>query len=253
MNEHSEIAAGDGMDTIASRMMTNLRNAIVRLDLKPGDTISEAEVAERFGVSRQPVREAFIRLGQQGLLLIRPKRATMVKRISEDGVGQSRFIREAIEVEIIRRAAAARTAATGPMLEAILVQQNEAASAGDIGHFHTLDETFHRALAQTAGVEYAWQLIDDHKIQLDRVRYLTLPRSDAADDRRAPGHRGCRACGRRRLRRIGIAGAPGEGGSAAAPGQGRLPRLLRIDQVRRSTARMTPRSSARPRRRPTAG
>jgi len=178
MNEQSEIAAGDGMDTIASRMMTNLRNAIVRLDLKPGDTISEAEVAERFGVSRQPVREAFIRLGQQGLLLIRPKRATMVKRISEDGVGQSRFIREAIEVEIIRRAAAARTAATGPMLEAILVQQNEAASAGDIGHFHTLDETFHRALAQTAGVEYAWQLIDDHKIQLDRVRYLTLPRSD---------------------------------------------------------------------------
>jgi len=178
MNEQTEIAAGDGMDTIATRMMTNLRDAIVRLDLKPGDTISEAEVAERFGVSRQPVREAFIRLGQQGLLLIRPKRATMVKRISEDGVGQSRFIREAIEVEIIRRAAAALTEATGPMLEAILAQQNAAAAAGDIGLFHTLDETFHRALAQTAGVEYAWQLIDDHKVQLDRVRYLTLPRSD---------------------------------------------------------------------------
>lgn len=178
MNEQSEIGAGDGVDTIATRMMTHLREAIVRLDLKPGDTISEAEVAERFGVSRQPVREAFIRLGQQGLLLIRPKRATMVKRISEDGVAQSRFIREAIEVEIIRRAAAALTEATGPMLEGILAQQNEAAAAGDIDRFHTLDETFHRALAQTAGVEYAWQLIDDHKIQLDRVRYLTLPRSD---------------------------------------------------------------------------
>lgn len=178
MNEQTETAAGDGMDTIATRMMTQLRDAIVRLDLKPGDTISEAEVAERYGVSRQPVREAFIRLGQQGLLLIRPKRATMVKRISEDGVGQSRFIREAIEVEIIRRAAAAQSVATGPILEGILKQQADAAAARDIGQFHTLDETFHRALAQTAGVEYAWQLIDDHKIQLDRVRYLTLPRSD---------------------------------------------------------------------------
>jgi len=178
MNDQSEIAAADGMDTIATRLMTQLRGAIVRLDLKPGDTISEAEVAERFGVSRQPVREAFIRLGQQGLLLIRPKRATMVKRISEDGVSQSRFIREAIELEIIRRAAAARTDATGPLLDDILVQQAQAAQSGDMDLFHTLDETFHRALAQTAGVEYAWQLIDDHKIQLDRVRYLTLPRSD---------------------------------------------------------------------------
>jgi len=178
MNEHGEIAGGDVMDTIATRMMMQLRDAIVRLDLKPGDTISEAEVAEHYGVSRQPVREAFIRLGQQGLLLIRPKRATMVKRISEEGVGQSRFIREAIEVEIIRRAAAATNAATAPMLEGLLAQQSEAAGNGDIGRFHTLDESFHRALAKTAGVEYAWQLIDDHKIQLDRVRYLTLPRSD---------------------------------------------------------------------------
>ncbi len=127
MNEHGEISGGDVMDTIATRMMMQLRDAIVRLDLKPGDTISEAEVAEHYGVSRQPVREAFIRLGQQGLLLIRPKRATMVKRISEEGVGQSRFIREAIEVEIIRRAAAATNAATAPMLEGLLAQQHEQA------------------------------------------------------------------------------------------------------------------------------
>ncbi|MFN3402216.1 MAG: FCD domain-containing protein, partial [Ferrovibrio sp.] len=44
---------------------------------------------------------------------------------------------------------------------------------------HTLDELFHRTLARLAGVEYAWQLIDDHKMQLDRVRYLTLGASSS--------------------------------------------------------------------------
>ena len=75
-------ATTDSIETIAARMLTLLRDAIVRLELKPGDSISEAEIADRYGVSRQPVREAFIRLAQQGLLLIRPKRATLVKRIA---------------------------------------------------------------------------------------------------------------------------------------------------------------------------
>ena len=101
-------ATTDSIETIAARMLTLLRDAIVRLELKPGDSISEAEIADRYGVSRQPVREAFIRLAQQGLLLIRPKRATLVKRIAEEGIRQSRFIRIAIEVEIARKVAEAK-------------------------------------------------------------------------------------------------------------------------------------------------
>src|SRR5690606_1176873 len=86
-------------ETMAMRVVGALRDEIVTMALKPGDVISESDIAGRYGVSRQPVREAFIRLAQQGLLLIRPKRATVVKKISPDGVRQSRFIRESIEVE----------------------------------------------------------------------------------------------------------------------------------------------------------
>lgn len=161
-------------DTMAMRVVDALRDEIVTMALKPGDVISESDIAGRYGVSRQPVREAFIRLAQQGLLLIRPKRATVVKKISPDGVRQSRFIRESIEVEIIRRVAGNPGEDAGAVLAKLIEEQEVASAAGDSRRFHVLDELFHRTLARLAGVEYAWQLIDDHKMQLDRVRYLTL-------------------------------------------------------------------------------
>ncbi|WP_224703550.1 GntR family transcriptional regulator [Devosia aquimaris] len=167
-----------GEETMAMRVVSALRDEIVSMALKPGDVISESDIAGRYGVSRQPVREAFIRLAQQGLLLIRPKRATVVKKISPDGVRQSRFIRESIEVEIVRRLAAnPRDAAT--VLAGLIEDQEAASAAGDSRGFHTLDERFHRTLARLTNVEYAWQLIDDHKMQLDRVRYLTLGASSS--------------------------------------------------------------------------
>ena len=164
---------------MALRVVSALRDDIVSMALKPGDVISESDIAARYGVSRQPVREAFIRLAQQGLLLIRPKRATVVKKISPEGVRQSRFIRESIEVEIIRRLAANPGEEVADVLQALIVEQEQASEANDSKRFHTLDELFHRTLARLAGVEYAWQLIDDHKMQLDRVRYLTLGVSSA--------------------------------------------------------------------------
>ena len=161
-------------ETMAVKVVNALRDDIVTMSMKPGDVISESDIAARYGVSRQPVREAFIRLAQQGLLLIRPKRATVVKKISPDGVRQSRFIRESIEVEIIRRVASHPNAKVKDVLAKLIADQEIASSANDSRRFHTLDELFHRTLARLAGVEYAWQLIDDHKMQLDRVRYLTL-------------------------------------------------------------------------------
>jgi DNA-binding GntR family transcriptional regulator len=190
MNQQRGTAAGNA-ETMAARMMALLRDAIVRLDLKPGDTISEAEIAERYGVSRQPVREAFIRLAQQGLLLIRPKRATLVKRIAEEGIRQSRFIREAIEVEVVRRVAAAATPETIAALESIMAEQIEASAAHDVVRFHALDEAFHRCLAQAVGADFAWQLVDEHKMQLDRLRFITLPKVDTA--RVVAEHRGITA------------------------------------------------------------
>ncbi|WP_158625976.1 GntR family transcriptional regulator [Arsenicitalea aurantiaca] len=161
-------------DTHASRIVSALREEIMRLELRPGDQISETDIGMRYGVSRQPVREAFIRLSQSGLVLVRPKRATTVVKISERAVLRARFIREAIEVEIVRRAARVAVATDIATLESLIAAQEKAADRGDLVTFHRHDEAFHEEIARIAGVEFAWAFIDDQKMQLDRVRFMTL-------------------------------------------------------------------------------
>ena len=64
----------EGRSTIALRVYRQLREAIVSLRLLPGNSLSEAEVAKQMGTSRQPVREAFIKLSEAGLVQVRPQR-----------------------------------------------------------------------------------------------------------------------------------------------------------------------------------
>lgn len=160
--------------SIAPQVARALREAIVRLDLPPGALISEADIARRFGVSRQPVREAFIKLRSEGLLVIRPQRGTRVRRISAEEVMNARFVREAVEAAVAREAAEARPAALLDRLHALVAEQ-EAAAAGEDGvAFLRLDEAFHRAMAEGIGRGFAWTVLEEIKAQMDRVRYLSF-------------------------------------------------------------------------------
>jgi DNA-binding GntR family transcriptional regulator len=159
---------------MAEKIVAALRQAIVTLRLRPGMSLSEQEIADRFKVSRQPVREAFIRLSSTGLIVIRPQRATLVSHISLDTIEDAHFVRQAVELEIVRRAARAATAGDIADLEGELRKQRQAGRKRDAGLFFALDEQFHRRLAAVAGRPHAWRAIEDAKAQLDRVRYLTL-------------------------------------------------------------------------------
>ncbi|MHA6346995.1 GntR family transcriptional regulator [Roseivivax sp. CAU 1761] len=163
-----------------------LRRAIVQIDLAPGTKLTEADMARRLGVSRQPVRDAFFRLSNLGFITIRPQRATLVTLISARLVLQAAFIRTAIETACIREAATARRPADLDALEALLAAQEEAVRAADPARFHDLDEALHLRLAEIAGRGFAWSLVQEQKAHMDRVRFLTLP----ADSRPAlDGHR----------------------------------------------------------------
>src|SRR5215210_8128745 len=81
-------------EPIARQVTRALRRAIVTMRLKPGEMLSEQDIATRLGVSRQPVREAFIKLGEAGLLRVLPQRGTLVVKISRAAVEDARFIRE---------------------------------------------------------------------------------------------------------------------------------------------------------------
>jgi len=60
----------------AQDVYKQLREMILSFDLYPGSRVTESELAERFGVSRTPIREALTRLEAEGAVTIRPKRAT---------------------------------------------------------------------------------------------------------------------------------------------------------------------------------
>ena len=90
--------------TSADIVFETLYDRIVSLGLMPGEKMSEADIAEQFGVSRQPVRDAFNRLGNMNLLLIQPQRATLVRKFSISDIAASRFVRLAVELEIAKTA-----------------------------------------------------------------------------------------------------------------------------------------------------
>jgi DNA-binding GntR family transcriptional regulator len=96
---------------IARQVTRALRQAIVTMRLRPGEMLSEQEIATTLGVSRQPVREAFIKLGEAGLLRVLPQRGTLVVKISRAAVEDARFIRDAVECAVAREAAKRATAA----------------------------------------------------------------------------------------------------------------------------------------------
>jgi GntR family transcriptional regulator, rspAB operon transcriptional repressor len=161
--------------TIAVRpqIHAGLRQRIIRGEIPPGTALSEAEIARRFSISRQPVREAFIKLAEEGLLEIRPQRGTYVRKISKTAVMDARFVREAIEANIVRELAVEGDAGLVATLRRQLLAQR-AVPVGELYDFMRLDEEFHRTLADAAGRLYGWKVIEDVKVQMDRVRYLSL-------------------------------------------------------------------------------
>ncbi|MEM5369111.1 GntR family transcriptional regulator [Paraburkholderia azotifigens] len=164
----------DSHEPIGKQIFRSLREAIFTGLLAPGTPLSEKDVSEMFQVSRQPVREAFIKLVEAGVLQVLPQRGTFVKRISPRKVREGRFIREAIEAAVVRKAAEAITDAQLADLAANLREQKAAAKLNDTAAFLACDEQFHFLIAQSIDCVAAWETIQDIKAQMDRVRYLSL-------------------------------------------------------------------------------
>jgi len=167
--------------TIGTRVFETLKLSIVQLQLRPGNLLSEAEVAKQLGVSRQPVREAFIKLAEVGLVEIRPQRGTFVVMISRRDVENARFIREAIEGAVVRKACLEATPEHVQQLRDIAQRQRESSAAGDHASFLRLDEAFHQAIARSVDCEHAWRVLESLKAQMDRVRYLSVPLATPID------------------------------------------------------------------------
>ena len=115
------------------------------------------------------------------MVRVLPQRGTFVVKISAKAVTDARFVREAVECAIARRASGGLGKPAIDALRAIIADQRKAARAGDAEEFFVLDEAFHRGLANAAGCTYAWKVIEEAKAQMDRVRFLSIPDATPVD------------------------------------------------------------------------
>lgn len=157
--------------TSSDDVFNSLYEQIYSQKLMPGDKVSEVEVAKRFDVSRQPVREAFIRLSDLDLLLISPQRATTVKKLSLRKLKQAQFDRLCIELQIARLACKNFDANAAELFALNLRHQKKAAD-GDFASFVALDTEFHGLMCSTAGLPDIFDAILAAKTQFDRVQKL---------------------------------------------------------------------------------
>ena len=161
--------------TAASKIYSDLRAQLVSLQRRPGEAVSEAEIALSYGVSRTPVREAILKLSDEGLLEIFPQSGIFVSRIPIAALPEAIIIRKALEVTTAQLAAERATASQILVLRAILERQREANAGRDRDTFHRADEMFHATIAEVAGYPGIWTLIQQVKVHVDRYRQLTLP------------------------------------------------------------------------------
>ncbi|WP_131114936.1 GntR family transcriptional regulator [Lichenihabitans psoromatis] len=156
----------------ASTIAATLRDEIVGMTLLPGTPLQDRVLSERFGVSRTPIREATLRLADEGLVDIFPQSGTFVSRIPVAAIPEAVLVREALEGLTVE-SAAARGSTAG--LDEALALQRVAMARGDQRKFHEADEAFHEAVAALSGHPGIWRLLRTVKMQLDRARRLTLP------------------------------------------------------------------------------
>jgi DNA-binding GntR family transcriptional regulator len=152
-----------------------LRGMIVRGALAPGSQIVEPRLAEELGISRTPLREALLRLAEEGLVDVFPQSGSYVAPIRVEAVTEAQFVREHLECALIREAAERVDPRALAELHRNLAQQDEAQRRHDADAFYELDEALHAAFAECAGRPGVWRLIQQSKLHMDRVRLLSLP------------------------------------------------------------------------------
>lgn len=124
-----------------------LRRELQEGSIQPGELLAQASIAERFGISRTPVREALQRLEHEGTLKSLPKRGWIVRTISAKEVEELYTIRMRLETLAARLAASRSSDEAIAELQAILDRQaDEVRSTRDPEKAHVIDREFHHQI-----------------------------------------------------------------------------------------------------------
>ena len=131
MRSTDELSGHGPQGSASSRIYSALRARIISLELEPDTTLVRSELAEAFGVSQSPVREAIQRLEQEGLVISYPQSRTVVSKIDVAHARETQFLRIGVELEVAQTLARARDPALLAPSTRLATISGGSAKAGD--------------------------------------------------------------------------------------------------------------------------
>ena len=160
--------------TLREKILETIRDAILKGSLKPGERVSEPELAERFGISRTPIREAFRQLESEGYLEVMPRKGAVVASLSERDVVEFYSIKSILEGHAARIAAERMSERDLERLEAINAKLEQIATGGDIKTFFRVHNEFHELFIKASGNDKLTELINQLVLKFNRLRLASL-------------------------------------------------------------------------------
>jgi DNA-binding GntR family transcriptional regulator len=161
--------------TLQAKIATNLREAIVRGQMRPGERLRTEEIARQFGVSRIPVREALHSLVAEGFVTLSPQRGAFVAELSVEDIEEIYLLRCLLEPVAARLATGNLTPELIDRLVKIVEEMER--SEHDQSRWMDLDRTFHLTLYSASGQPRMYQMIKQLRSNSERYSaiYISSP------------------------------------------------------------------------------
>ena len=156
--------------TLQQQTYEFVRGQIIHLGFKPGEYINDAQIAEKLGISRTPVREAFQRLEKEGLLVNEARKGWRVYMLDLEDIGEIFELKIAIEGMVVRKAAECVDPSLRRDLEEALAEMKDAVRDDDPDAWLQADIHLHNVLFLMANNERAEQIVRNLNDQWHRIR-----------------------------------------------------------------------------------
>jgi DNA-binding GntR family transcriptional regulator len=173
---------GTGARSLARRAYEALKQDILTCELRPGAQIFEGELAQRYGTSKTPVREALNLLGQEGLVEVLPRRGYLVAPVT------LRDVQEVFQLRLLLETAAAELAAEHisedslRKLRALVAVRYTYRDRASYSRFLRANRAFHVAVAEASGNQRLALFVGKLLADMERILHLGLDLRDSADE-----------------------------------------------------------------------
>jgi DNA-binding GntR family transcriptional regulator len=159
---------------LTANAYSKIKQQIIDLHLKPGQIILAQNLSNDLGISRTPIREALVRLTQEGLVEHAEGRKFRISEITLKNILEIYEIREALEIAAVRDISKKIRPEHIDTIETIMREMRNALEAQDFDKFFKLDLDFHSVFLEVHGNQTMIKVLERLYDQIQRIRYLTM-------------------------------------------------------------------------------